>query len=155
MSSKISTVKEMVKYRTEVFQRGAEKFFKEVQHGVGGSFYWNPFLLQVLQPHRGHEVQPQLQSHSATCEDAQAGPSSLLWHLPSPRLLLLLSPPLLTGIPLVMVQAQGRSPLAWHKFLCRLAGRRRRHRSFTAWALQGELPALLGSSLAPGSSPGK
>lgn len=58
-------------------------------------------------------------------------PALCSWHSPPPRLLLLpllclllLSPPLLTGILLVMVQAQGRSPLARPKFLCRLGERR-------------------------------
>lgn len=147
-----------MKHRTEVFQTDAK------QHGVEGSVYWNPFLPQVSQHHRGQEVQAQLlarcRAAPATCQDAQAGPSSLLLASPLSKAppaacSLLLSPPLLTGIPLVMVQAQGRSPLAWHKFPCKLAGRRRSHTSFTAWAPQGELPALLGSSLTPGSSPGE
>lgn len=91
--------------------------------------------------------------------DAQAGPQLSApgtRPLPLPWFLLLISFSVLTGIPFLMAQTQGRSPLARHKFLSRLGERRMsphrfhcpgwRGREGRAEALQGELSALLRSS---------
>lgn len=75
-------------------------------------------------------------------------PALCSWHSPPPRLLLLplpclllLSPPpQLTGIPLVMVQGQGRSPLASPKFLGRLGERRMSPHEFQCLGTAGWIP---------------